>query len=224
MDTLKLTIDVETIPTQNKAFIDGITVKCPGNISKADSIKKWEETVKPGLIDNAYRKTSLDSTKGELIVIGWAINDEPSQSVYRDYRDPEQTEYSLLQGFYDAVYTQLTAGFHSQVLWIGHYILGFDLPFIRHRSIINKCKSSLRIPYNAKPWAENIFDTKAQWKAASSASSSLIDICQAIGIPAKQDMHGSEVWDYAQRGEIVRIADYCRSDVDATRELYKVMR
>ena len=70
MSTLRITLDVETIPTQNKDIIAAIDVKCPGNISKPESVAKWEADVKPDLIDKAYRKTSLDSTKGELIVIG----------------------------------------------------------------------------------------------------------------------------------------------------------
>lgn len=229
MSTLRITIDVESIPTQNKDLIAAINVKRPGTIKKPDSIAAWERDVKPGLVDNAYRKTSLDSTKGELIVIGWAVNDDPPQCVYRDYRDETQTEASMLEGFYAALAPHYEAGYYSDTQWIGHNVLGFDLPYIWHRSKINKVKTTIRIPYDSKPWSDQVFDTMRVWKANSSASSSLEAICNAIGIPVKAGMHGSEVWDYAQRGEIKKIADYCAanepgSDVIATRELYYALR
>jgi len=228
MSTLRIMLDVETIPTQNKDVIAGIDVKCPGQIKKPDSIQKWEEEVKPGLIDNAYRKTSFDSTIGELIVIGWAINDDKPQCVFRDYRDETQTEKIMLEAFYAAILPHFEAGYYSEAQWIGHHILGFDLPYIKHRTLINGVTSTVNIPYNAKPWGDQVFDTMRMWKAASNASSSLEAICKAIGIPIKTSMHGSEVWDYAQRGEIQAIADYCAtgegSDVVSTRELYYAMR
>jgi len=221
MERLEITIDVETIPTQNPAFMN-FDVPCPGNISKADTIAKWEAEKKPGLIDDVYRKTSFDSTKGELIVIGWAIGDEEPQTVFRDKNEAES---DLLRGFYDAIAPHLAAGgFHSRVLWIGHNLLRFDLPYLWHRTKINRVRPSINIPYDGKPWDERIFDTCARWKAASSASASLEAICTAIGIEAKQSMHGSEVWDYFQQGKIGEIADYCMDDVVATRELYNVMK
>jgi len=223
MDTLRIVIDVETIPTQNPLFIEKLDVKCPGNITKADSIEKWTNEKKPGLLDNALRNTALDSTKGELIVLGWAINDDPPQCVYRDYKT--ESERDLLEAFYDAIHVHFTAGYHSQVLWIGHNILSFDLPFIWHRTKIMGVEPLVKVPYNARPWSANIFDTKLTWKAHSTASSSLEAICNAIGIPVKEGMHGSEVWDYAQRGEIQAIADYCMNgDVVGTRSLYNVLR
>ncbi len=174
---------------------------------------------------NAIRKTSFDSTKGELIVIGWAINSDAPQCVYRDYRDDTQTEASLLEGFYNAIAPMLYSGYYSDILWIGHDILRFDLPYLWHRTKINRVKSTVKIPYNVKPWSETIFDTRLVWKANSDASASLHDICNAIGISNKQRMKGSEVWDYAQRGEIKLIADYCmHDDVVSTRELYRVLR
>lgn len=222
MSTLELTIDVETIPTQNPKFIAELDVKCPGNITKPESIIKWEKDKKPGLLDEAYRKTALNSTKGELCVIGWAINDKDPQCVYRGIND---SEADLLQAFYDCMLPNFMEGYYSNVLWIGHNILPFDLPFIWHRSIINNVKTAVHIPYNAKIWSESVFDTKAVWKANSSASSSLKDICTAIGIPVKQGMDGSEVWDYVKRGEIQKVADYCMNgDVVATRSLYHAMR
>ncbi|MFV2057329.1 MAG: 3'-5' exonuclease, partial [Thiohalomonadales bacterium] len=159
MSILELTIDVETIPTQSQVLIDSIDIKCPGNIKKPDSVQKWRDETRPGLIENAVRKTSLDSTKGELIVIGWAINDGAPECVYRDYRDKTQTEADLLQGFYDAIFRHFEAGYYDTTLWIGHNILSFDLPYLWHRSKINGIKSTVRLPYNARPWSESIFDT-----------------------------------------------------------------
>jgi hypothetical protein len=222
MSILRITLDVETIPTQNKKFIDAIDVACPGNYTKPESIEKWNLEKKPALIEKAYRDTALDSTKGELIVIGWAINDADPQCVFRR---PGESEGDMLRAFYDLLTIHTEAGFYSEILWIGHCISTFDLPYIWHRSRINHVTSSVSIPYNVKPWSDAIFDTRHVWKAASNASSNLTDICTAIGIPCKQRMKGSEVWDYVQQGRIQEVADYCMyDDIVATRDLYHVLR
>lgn len=222
MSTLNLTIDIETIPTQDPEYFKGITVNCPANITKPESIAKWEVEKKPGLIDAAYRKTALDSTKGEICVIAWAVNDEEPRCVYRKLGE---SEADLLTAFFDCMYPLFREGYYSNTLWIGHNLLAFDLPFIKHRAIINKVNTSIHIPYRAKPWADNIFDTKMVWKAASNASSSLDAICKAIGIPVKEGMKGSEVWDYMKAGEVEKVADYCRlGDVVATRSLFKLLQ
>jgi hypothetical protein len=156
------------------------------------------------------------------VVIGWAINDDEPQAVYRGLKE---SEGDLLRGFYDAVAPYLTqGGYHSRVLWIGHRVLHFDLPYLWHRTKIQRVLPSIKIPYDAKPWDENIFDTYTRWKAASSASASLEAICTAIGIEVKQGMKGSEVWDYIRAGKQKEVAVYCKTDVVATRQLYNVLK
>ncbi len=57
---------------------------------------------------------------------------------------------------------------------------------------------------------------------------SLDRICKALGIQAKGEdlpegeyIDGSLVWEFVKRGEIEKVAAYCKADVIRCREVYK---
>ena len=64
-------------------------------MKKAETIKEWNEGtgkyvgVKDAAIEKAYRDTSFDGGKGEIISIAWAIEDEEIQSISRGLDLPE---------------------------------------------------------------------------------------------------------------------------------------
>lgn len=215
-----LYIDIETIPCQRDGIWDEIaaSVDPPANMSKAETIAKWEADKKPDVVDEKYRRTALDGTLGEIVVIGCAIDDRPA---FAEYRDLSVTESDFLS---DAL--QLLADHLSDrsPTWVGHYITGFDLRFIWQRCVINNVAPPLKIPHNAKPWDSQIFDTKTEWSGISGNSTSNLDaLCKAMGMPGKGDIDGSKVWDYVKEGRVEEVAEYCKADVDRTRELHRRM-
>ena len=83
-------------------------------------------------------------------------------------------------------------------MFVGHNITGFDLPFLKKRSIIlGICPPSV-IPFAAKPWDKSVFDTMIQWDGDRDKRISLPDkLCKVLGIESpKGDMDGSKVGEY----------------------------
>jgi len=109
------------------------------------------------------------------------------------------------------------------VQWVGHYITGFDLRFIWQRCVLNRLKPVPRIPYDAKPWSDSVFDTCIEWKGNGKSSGSLNALCKAFGLEGKGDIDGSKVYDEYLAGHYQNIIDYCKDDVHKVRELHKCM-
>lgn len=220
---MNLYLDIETIPGQAPWVREEVAkgIKPPGNMKKAETIEKWEAEQKPSVIDDAWKKTGLIGTYGEIICISWAIDDNPVKSVRRGLSGSEGI---LLNEFFDQVKTDLSSP-RENVLpatWIGHNITGFDLRFIWQRAVVTKAKPSIIIPVNAKPWDDVIFDTFTEWAGfKSSGGGSLSAICQALGIPDEDTIDGSQVWDYVRKGDIDTVVKHCEIDVNKVRLVHK---
>lgn len=217
---MDLVFDLESIPTQREDLKALVTegIKHPGNMSKPETIAEWEIKKKPALIDQAWRKTALNGAFGELICIGWALKDFPTDVVYRKLGDSEAV---LIRTFLATIKEQLT---NRSPYWIGHNITGFDLRFLWQRCVINNICPPFKIPFDAKPWDHRVFDTRYQWAGISGTHSSLNDVCKAMGYPGKGEIDGSMVWDYVKAGREEEVARYCRDDdVEQTRMIYKRM-
>jgi hypothetical protein len=218
-------LDIETIPTQNDKLIQEIrdSIKPPANYSKPETIKKWMEENLEAEFDKKYRLTALDGLHGEIISIAWAFDDEEPQGIYRDSIGEDE----LLARFYNSLSFVRDKRGNRAVInkWVGHYITGFDLRFIWQRSVIKCVRPSVNIPYNAKPWDNNVFDTKIAWTGASSYSGagSLDALCKAFDLDGKGDIDGSKVYDNWLAGNHAEIFEYNKDDVRKCRELYKRM-
>lgn len=206
-------LDIETIGTEDADVIADIaqSIEHPGNMSKADTIAKWEQECKPALIDAAVRKTSFDGTYGRVICVGLALDESPPISIIGDEGD-------LLAELYGWLKTVNTL---SNV--VGHNV-SWDVRFLWQRYIVNNIKSPAIITRaaRAKPW--EVDDTMLIWNPDRDRKISLDKLCRALGVPtSKEDLDGSKVWDAYKAGEIERIAAYCRADVEAMRACYKRM-
>lgn len=219
---MNLFIDLETIGASRQDIIDDIasTIKAPGNIKKAETIEKWEKEQKPAAVQKALADTSFSGTVGEIITIGWAVDDNEPQTVYRETLD--DSEANMLQAFFDQLMPQLEAHRHTMSpVWVGHYITGFDLRFLFQRCVINKVKPPLEIPYKAKPWDKNVFDTKTEWAGVKSDGFGTLDhVSRALGYEGKGDMDGSKVWQAFKDGKAKEISEYCKDDVMKARNIY----
>jgi len=103
-----------------------------------------------------------------------------------------------------------------------HAGIGFDIPFIMKRCIVNEIDLHDLIDISGKkPWEVGVVDTNVIWKASSFSGASLINICVALGIPSpKTDMSGALAakyyWNSDNKEEAVeRIKNYCEEDVKA---------
>lgn len=221
-----LFFDLETIPSQKPGALEAIrkTIKHPGNISKQDTIDKWYAENADAAAMEQYRKQSFDGLYGEIISIAWAIDDNPVNVVHVGERGNEK---ELLNSFFVQLESILDERGNRAVItkWSGHYITGFDLRFLWQRCIVNGVRPSVKIPYDAKPWDAQVFDTKTAWTGTSqySGAGSLDALSRAFGMEGKGDIDGSKVYDYWLDGRIDEIAEYNKQDVEKCRALYKIM-
>lgn len=224
---MKLYFDIETIPTSNKDVMDNILagISAPGNYTKPETIAKWMDENVPTIFDKELRKTALDGLYGEIISIAWAIDDNPVDVIYRGNEIDKEAD--VLTGFLYEINNVKDGRGNRGVIskWIGHYICGFDLRFLWQRCVINGIKPEVKIPYDAKPWDSNVFDTKIAWTGASqySGAGSLDALALVMFGEGKGEINGSNVYDYWMRGEYKMIADYNKKDVEMCRNLYKKM-
>lgn len=205
-------LDIETIPTQcpfRRAEI-AASIKAPGNISKAETIAKWEAESKPDAVADAIARTSFDPALGHICTIAWAIDDG---IVWRCDADEVEKEASMLANFFSHIDSQ------HRTTWAGHYISGFDLRFIICRAVVLGVKIPQCIPRDPKPWGTTVFDTMTAW-SGSKGTISLDNLCKALGIEGKKDFDGSMIAEAWANGEHDKIAAYCSDDVEKVRAIW----
>ena len=217
---MNIYLDIETIPTQRddvKSYI-AKSVTHPGNISKPESIAKWNEESKPAAVEEAVNKTGLDGAFGQVVCVGVAIDDHQPHSF------KSLDEANVLRGlnlFFDAV--QKNEWFTTAI--IGHNVANFDLRFLMQRYIVNQIEPHfiLRRAVSAKPWeSDKVYDTMIQFAGVGNRIS-LDKLCLALGLPGKGDIAGADVWPMIQAGKLDEVAAYCRDDVIKTRNVHKRM-
>lgn len=213
---MNLYLDIETLPTDRNDVREYIAagVTPPGNISKAETIAKWNEESRPAAIEEAVARTGLDGSFGRVCVIGWAYNEGEVRTAMN-----ADNEGALLRYFAE----ELSDIPHSELFdtcVIGHNVSAFDLRFLTQRFIVNGIKPPFAIDRaaRAKPWEDaKVFDTMVQWAGVGNRIS-LEKLCLALGIPnPKTDITGATVAAAVAAGRIADVAAYCAGDVEACR-------
>lgn len=215
---MNIYLDIETIPCQQSGVLEEIraTIKPPGNITKAESIEKWMQENADKAAQEEYLKTSFNGTLGEIVCIGWAVEDGPVQSVCRRLWE---SEAGMLKMFYDHLQEHVT----RPPAFVGHNVLAFDLRFLFHRSVILGVKPPVPLRQDTRYNGEYVYDTMLAW-AGWGNRISLVNLCKALHIPVKTNgCTGAEVWQYMQDGRVLEVVDYCREDIAAVRQCYKKM-
>jgi hypothetical protein len=215
-------LDLETIPDQRAGALERIRlgISAPGQYKKPESIAEWLRDNADSEAENQWRKTALDGGTGQVICIGYAVEDEPVQVISRHLN---QSEGDLLRAFNKAIGEALDDRneVDRQITYIGHNAAGFDLPFLYKRYVVNGIKPRARLFQHARPGSDNVADTMLLW-AGYGNRISLDNLCSALGIPSPKDgIDGSQVWDFVQAGKIAEVAEYCKRDVEAVRTIYR---
>ena len=223
---MMLTHDIETLPTTDEAVIASLadSVKAPGTLKKPESIAAWMEENRESATAELVAKTSFDGLYGSIACICYQFDDSEVFSVDCVSSGDEKT---MLEHFYshvfDMVCTEYHGGVASQNLTVcGHNIAGFDLPFLKHRSIILGVKPPVAMlkAMNAKPWDTCIADTMLMWSSDSQKRASMDKLCKAFGFEGKGNFDGSmvaETWPVDPQ----KVIDYCKDDVRRTRAIYR---
>jgi DNA polymerase elongation subunit (family B) len=217
---MNIYLDIETIPSQSPAVHDAIaeTITVPGNISKAETIAAWVADKKPALVKEAVAKTSFDGAYGHICCIGWAIDDEPAQTIWmEDVRD----EKPILSGFLASLEALVPQYQHPTI--IGHNVIGFDIRFIWQRAIILGVPMPAWFPRDPKPWAGEVFDTMTAF-AGARGMIGMDRLCGAMGFDGKGEIDGSMIADLWAAKKFETITAYCAADVERTRQIHRRMQ
>lgn len=231
---MNIFLDIETVPAQDPDAIamlraeadeEKLLIKAPSNYKDEAKIKEYI-LAKQIEIDTAfeerYRKTSFDGAFGQIACIGYAIDDEPAQSVWS--LEWNENEYDVLTSFYRILNERINSNEQMRPTFIGHNIIGFDLRFLHQRSVMLSIKPPPFIPFKAKPWDTVVFDTMLDWAGVGNRVS-MDKLCKIFYLDPKgselgEEIDGSKVWDFVKDGRIADVAIYCEGDVRRTRDIY----
>jgi len=128
----------------------------------------------------------------------------------------ERTEKQLISAFADRI-----AELGPQLIAFNG--LGFDLPVLRYRAMINEISApglSARAYFNRySDDAADLCDILSSFSFQGKAS--LNELSRIMGLPGKPDgIDGSQVFRYFREGKIKDIADYCETDIVNTYRIW----
>lgn len=215
-------LDIETVPAAT-FYQDMVAeaVKPPANYSKPESIDQWWETKGEQARMDAVHATGLMPAYNKIVSLAWAFEDGTPR-VYSG------AESSILEAFFLDVSRVLSDTRNGlSVRWIGHNIVGFDLPCIWWACIRNHVPYAfLPHPRVIKPWeTTKVVDTLWMLAGTERKGMSLGNMAQLFGIEDRlPDMDGSKVWELYRYARISEIEAYNVADVEITRDLYHRIR
>jgi hypothetical protein len=205
---MRVVLDIETVqaPKEEWARLAGI------ELAEGEDLLSAGEAAQQ---DKEYEKSSFDGTFSRIVCIG-AI-------AFSDSLEPEGAtawyggrEKALLQQFWGWI------GNARPSLFITHNGLGFDLPFIKKRSIIHQVRPTVEISL-AKFRTEPVYDTLAVWSNWETRGWVKLDVlARALGVATKSGS-GKQVADMWQAGRGKEIAEYCLQDCYVTYACYSKM-
>lgn len=206
-------LDLEVIPGCDWYMEEQATkVSAPANYVNPDAIEKWMVMQGNGKKEQARHATGLIPIYGQIICIGFAVNDGPVMTLYGT------DEKDLIKRFYQ----ELSDRKVQRHRWVGHNVVGFDLPYLWTRSVVHHLDSAFLPDKQIKPWEmDKAFDTLYQLAGKDFKGHSLGNVCKVFGIPDNYpDVDGSMIWDMYREGLAESIQQYCANDVCMTRQLF----
>lgn len=206
-------LDIETAPTTDAALIAEIEagVTAPAQYKKPESIEAWMAENGAKAKAEAVGRTALDGTFGELLCIGYAVEDRRARVVWRG----AHREGTLLRRFARQLMADLNEqGLTGTVRWVGHNVTDFDLPFLFKRSVV--CGVATPFLVADGDFRRISYDTMRAW-AGWKGYVKQTDLERALGIAREDEIDGSQVAT-ARPEQVIR---HCRQDVQNVRKIYK---
>ena len=205
---MKVVLDIETVmmPKEEWAKMAGVSLVSPRDLL---------EVAEGSQQDKDYEKSAFDGTYSRIVCIGLVL--------LTDSLDPQgaiawygSNERELLRLFWEKI------GHVRPSLYITHNGLGFDLPFIKKRSMIHQVKPTVEISL-AKFRTEPIYDTLAVWSNWESRGWVKLDVlARALNVETKSGS-GKQVGEMWEKGQGKEIAEYCLQDTYVTYACYSRM-
>jgi 3'-5' exonuclease len=225
------TIDIETIP------LPGFKERAAQRLNRAMERGKMNEEQQQRYFEDqaseeerAFRSGSLVATSGRVLSIAVhigsvagveieGVEQSRSELVFGiDSYGQEQPEQQALTDFLALMET-----FDPEIDEIvGHNVIGFDLPFIFQRCVVNNI--AFRPFVNLSEFnVRGVYDTMHRWWLGSRNRVALDDLAWVLGIESSKtdEVEGSRVFDLYQAGRLAEIREYNLNDARVTREVYE---
>jgi len=204
--TKRIFVDIETLPPD-----------------KSDTGCSIREEI-ANCSDEDFRRLALDGDFGRVLTIGLIVEHD-EQVIHRGLLGRERQtmmfhldEARTLQGFW-----RLFKNFNvRRDAVVGHNVFDFDLPFLYKRSVIQRVRPSVDLPFT-RYRSQPIFDTMHQWNKWSPRKFISLDrLAKVLGLESSkgQGIDGQLVYDRFCAGCHQEIADYCMRDVELVRSAY----
>ena len=232
---MNIVIDIETIPDQSAGAVELIAkdleVKAPDLLKpklvealglgddgkfktvpelKAMWVDKFGKAEKLNQAKAKWLKTSFDGAYGQICCVCADVGGEPI-TVTNAVREKD-----MLAVLWSEI-SRLTNG--REPYFVAHNAK-FDLPFLYHRSVINGVKPVRGFKPHGKH-GYNHFCTMEGW-AGFNGKIGLDRLAGILGEGSKtESMSGADVWPEYQKGNIDKIASYCRDDVMLTKKVFE---
>ena len=205
-----ITWDVETIA--DKSIIPLLPSVKPNRTLK-DPIK-IEADIKKKEIEQ-IAKLGLDPTTARICTFGWFDGKESHHIMLEE--ESSKAEKKLLQQTWEV----LAEGEHF-VTFNG---IGFDVPFLLMRSLINKVRPAVQIS-TKKYTITNHTDCRAVLSNWDNFAKGTLDFYSKLllGRTPKGDFDGSDVQMMFEMGLFEDIANYCMDDCRCTFEIYELLQ
>ncbi len=214
---MKVVLDIETIQAPREEWAR-LTGKFPPSEGSDPADEGYDlfaagaaETQRR-LEDENYAKSAFDGTFSRIVCIGlleFSDQLEPRGSVVWY----GENEGELLRQFWNRLAQTRPS------LFITHNGLGFDLPFIKKRSIIHQVKPSMDVNL-AKFRMEPVYDTMAIWSNWDTRGWVKLDVlARALNVETKSGS-GAQVAEMWEKGQGRELARYCLQDTYVTYACY----
>jgi len=166
------------------------------------------------LSPDELRKASLNALAARVACIGWITLDQ--QSPVESVALVGGMERALLQRFWESMTQSKVASF------VAHNGLGFDLPFLWRRSVVNGVRPPVKLDLR-KYRTDFVFDTMQVWANWDTRSYvSLAELAHGLEVGEK-NASGEDVASLWELGFYENIATYCLNDCWLTYRLFARM-
>ena len=217
---MKVVLDIETIQASREEWarligIDSVALEsCEGGDAD-DLFTQAEAREQKKKEDEKYEQSAFDGTFSRIVCIGLLVFSDAM-------------EYRGAVSWYGAHEQELLSRFWTRLgelrpsLFITYNGLGFDLPFLKKRSIIHRVKPSMEISL-ARFRTEPVYDVMAMWSNWDTRGWVKLDVlARALQVETKSGS-GKQVAEMWARGRRREIAEYCLHDTYVTYACYQRM-
>ena len=233
VDAAAFTLDIETLALPD--FRDRVGPKLEKDLRlgymRLEQQQRYLEDI-AAEEERVYQLGSLNATSGRILSIAVHVGSVPgfevegltsSQSEHAFGIDAEGNEEKESQALKD--FLALMSDFDPGCdLIVGHNIIGFDLPFIFQRCLVNNIAVKPFVDLS-EFHVQSVFDTMRAWWLGGRSRVALDDVAWALGLESSKtsEVEGSRVFELYQAGKLAEIREYNLNDVRLTRKVYERM-